>query len=158
MTYEGEAGASLIVSQQPLNRRVDVVAGEVIVESRVFRDGIGYRCQPATDDVTGGLRCDRSEGTVPTPGALTDEALDRFSAELAEAGSGLDLTVEERELAGVTATCLMSTPTAGPTGRGPSGETLCLSAEGAQLLVDAGEERGVAVAYSPTVPDASFDV
>jgi hypothetical protein len=35
---------------------------------------------------------------------------------------------------------------------------LCLSAEGAQLLVDHGGERLVADRYTTTVPDGTFEV
>ena len=159
ITYEGTGGAALVVSQDPPNRRVDVVAGEAVVESRVFRDGIGYRCTPPSTDPTGPLECQRSEGALEAPGAFTEAALDAFSRDLAESVDDLELSVERRDLAGVTATCLVAAPKAGPTdGTGAGVETLCLSPEGGQLLVDAAGERVVARTYATDVPDGTFDV
>lgn len=159
ITYEGTGGASVVVSQAPPNRRVDIVAGEAVVESRVFRGGIGYRCLPPSSEPTAPLECQRSEGDLQAPGAFTDEALDLFSRDLARSMDDLDLSVERRELAGVTATCLVAVPKAGPTdGTGPGAETLCLSAEGGPLLVDTAGERVVARAYTTEVPAGTFDV
>jgi hypothetical protein len=159
ITYAGSGGAALVVSQDPPNRRVDVVSGETVVESRVVRDGTGYLCTPPPDEPDGPLACSREEGALEAPGAFTAEALDAFREDLASSLPDLDLSVEAREVAGVAATCLIATPVAGPTdGSGPSVETLCLSPEGGQLLVDAGGERVVAEAYSTDVPDGTFDV
>jgi hypothetical protein len=159
VTYAGSGGAALIVSQDPPNRRVDVVSGERVVESRVVRDGTGYLCTPPPDEPDGPLACSREEGALEAPGAFTSEALDAFREELVSSLPDVDLSVEAREVADVAATCLVATPAAGPTdASGPSVEALCLSPEGAQLLVDAGGERVVAEAYSTDVPDGTFDV
>src|SRR5690606_11952482 len=45
VTYAGTQGAELIVTQAPPDQRVDVVAAGTVVESRVLRDGIAYRCE-----------------------------------------------------------------------------------------------------------------
>ncbi|MDQ3642905.1 MAG: hypothetical protein M3450_15910, partial [Actinomycetota bacterium] len=76
VTYPGEEGASLVVSQAPPNRRIDIVAGTVVTESRVFRDGVGYRCLPPEGEPGGALECTRAQGALQAPGAFTDEALD----------------------------------------------------------------------------------
>jgi hypothetical protein len=159
ITYQGTGGARLIVSQDPPNRRVDVVAGTTVVESRVFRDGVGYRCAPPEGAPDEPVDCARTEGALPSPGGFTDEALDAFAEDLAASLPDLDLTVEDRDLAGVTATCLVAAPVAGPTdGTGSGVETLCLSPEGGQLLVDAAGERVVAEAYTTDVPEGTFDL
>jgi hypothetical protein len=158
VTYAGEDGAALIVSQRPPDRRIDVVAGQQIVESRVFRGGVAYQCSLPEDDPEAGLDCRRSQGALDAPGAFTDEALDEFAAELAASKDDLDLSVESRTIAGVDATCLVAVPKPGPTdGTGPGVETICLADEGAQLLIDAGGERLVAEAYTTEVPEGTFE-
>ena len=154
--YAGTEGARLVVSQAPPDRRVDVIAAGVVVESRVLRGGVAYRCQREDEE----LRCERAAGALEQPGTFTDDALDEFAAQLAASRDALDLTVEAREVAGTDATCLVSAPKAGTPldGTAPSTDTLCLSPEGAQLLLDAGGERLVADTYSTDVPDGTFDV
>ena len=44
VTYAGTEGARFVVSQEPPDHRVDVIAAGKIVESRVLRDGTAYRC------------------------------------------------------------------------------------------------------------------
>ena len=163
ITYAGTEGATLVVSQEGSNRRLDVVSGTAIVESRVLRDGVGYRCEPATGTGAkkGTLDCRRAAGDLGVTGAFTDTALATFTKELAASTSTLDLSVKRREIAGVQATCLVSAPKGGTPLDGvddPSADTLCVSAEGAQLLVDGNGERLVADAYTTEVPDGTFDV
>jgi hypothetical protein len=147
-----------VVSQHPPDRRIDVVAGDRIVESRVFRDEVAYECTVPEDDPEGPLDCRRSQGALEAPGTFTDESLDTFAADLAESRDDLDLTVEARTIAGVEATCMVAVPKAGPTdGTGPGVETICLSDEGGQLLIDAAGERLVAEAYTTDVPDGTFE-
>ena len=154
--YAGTEGARLVVSQAPPNRRVDVVAAGVVVESRVLRDGTAYRCQREDE----ALACERAAGGLEQPGTFTEAALADFAEQLAASRDALELTVEEREIADTPATCLVSAPKAGTPldGTAPSTDTLCLSAEGAQLLLDAGGERLVADSYATEVPDGTFDV
>ncbi len=156
VAYAGTEGARLVVSQSPPDHRVDVITAGVVVESRVLRDGTAYRCEREADE----LRCTRAAGALERPGSFTDDALDAFTEQLAGSRDALDLTVEEREIAATDATCLVTTPKAGTPldGSGPSTDTLCLSAEGAQLLLDAGGERLVADSYSTAVPEGTFDV
>jgi hypothetical protein len=68
--------------------------------------------------------------------------------------------VETRTIAEVPATCLVSVPKAGTPidGEGPGVDTICLSDDGAQLLVDSAGERVVAAAYRTEVPDRTFEI
>ena len=158
VTYPGDDGTSLVISQAPPDRRIDVVAGDRIVRSQVVRGGVGYRCEPPDGDPTAALECRRSQGALDGPGAFTDEALDTFTGELVEALDDIDLSVETRTIADVDATCLVAAPKAGPTdGTGPGVEEICVSDEGAQLLVDAAGERLVASGYTTQVPEGTFD-
>jgi hypothetical protein len=161
VTYEGADGASITVSQRPPDRRVDASQGGSIVQSQVVRDGVGYTCEVDEDGEVGDpLDCRRTQGAIPAQGAFTDEALATFTRELAGALDALDLTVETRTIAEVPATCLVSVPKAGTPidGEGPGVDTICLSEDGAQLLVDSAGERVVAAAYRTEVPDRTFEI
>ncbi len=158
VTYAGTEGARLVVSQDPPDRRVDVIAGGQVVESRVLRGGTAYRCDMEGEPPE--LRCARAAGSLDAPGAFTAEALAEFTEQLGDSVGAFDLTVERRAVADVEATCLVTTPKAGTPldGTGPGAETLCVSEEGAQLLVDAAGERLVAESYTTAVSDGTFDV
>jgi hypothetical protein len=162
VAYAGDDGARLVVSQDPPDRRVDVVQGDVVVESRVLRGGVGYRCEPAPGPGAepGELSCRRAASSLEATGTFTEEALADFTEQLAASRDGLDLLVTTRTLAGVEATCLTSTPKAGTPldGTGPGTDELCLSKEGAQLLVDHGGQRLVADRYTTKVPKGTFDI
>ena len=161
VSYPGTEGASLVVSQDPPNRRVDVLQAGLLVQSQVVRDGVAYRCRlPARGRPGDELDCTRTGGAIEGPGAFTEEALTTFTEELAASLDALDVTVEERTIAGTRARCLVTAPKAGTQldPEGPGVDTICLSDEGAQLLVDRGGERVVADDYSTTVPSGTFDV
>ncbi|MGH9085277.1 MAG: hypothetical protein ACRDYW_07470 [Acidimicrobiales bacterium] len=161
VSYPGTDGTSLVVSQEPPNRRVDVLQAGLLVQSQVVRDGVSYRCQlPSRGRPGDELECTRTGGAIESPGAFTEEALTTFTEELAASLDALDLTVEARTIADTPASCLVTAPKAGTRldPEGPGVDTICLSHEGAQLLVDRGGERVVADDYSTTVPDGTFDV
>jgi hypothetical protein len=161
VTYAGTDGAEVVVSQDPPNRRVDVVTAGLIVQSQVVRDGVAYRCDlPEGGSPGDPLVCERTQGALTAPGPFTDDALEAFTTALLDSADDVDLTVDERVLADIDARCLVSAPKAGTPldGSGPGVETLCLSPEGAQLLIDSGGERLVADGYSTTVPEGTFDV
>lgn len=161
VTYSGTGGAALTVSQQPPNRRVDVLTAGLVVESQVVRDGVAYRCDLPQDARPGDdLDCARTQGALPDPGGFSADAIKTFTDELLGSGGDLDLSVERRTIAGIDATCLIAAPKAGTPldGTGPGVDTICLSPEGAQLLVDSGGERVVAESYSTEVPKGTFEV
>lgn len=161
VTYEGVDGAAITVSQQPPNRRVDALTAGLIVQSQVVRDGVGYTCElPEGGQPGDPLDCDRTQGAIPAQGAFTDEALATFTEQLAGALDAFDLTVETRTIADVSATCLVSAPKAGTPidGSTPGVDTICLSEDGVQLLVDSASERVVAASYTTEVPEGTFDI
>lgn len=161
VTYPGSDGAEIVVSQDPPNHRVDVLSAGLIVESQVERDGVGYLCRlPETGRPGDDLECARGQGALSAAGSFTQEALDRFAADLAAVRDEVVLTVEERVVAKVEATCLISAPRPGTVldGSDTSVDTICLAPDGTQLLVDVGGDRVVASSYSTTVPAGTFDV
>jgi hypothetical protein len=161
VTYTGADGSSIVVSQDPPNRRVDVLTAGLVVESQVVRDGVAYACTLPADGQPGdAVECDRTSGAVPAPGAFADDAVAAFTDELLDSAGDVDLAVTSRTIAEVEATCLVAAPAAGtPLDGSEAGvDTVCLSPEGAQLLVDAGGERVVADGYTTDVPDGTFDV
>lgn len=162
VSYAGTEGARLVVSQAPPDRRVDVLDGDVMVESRVLHDQVAYRCEPDTRDGAkpGALSCRRAAGALDAAGTFTADALTSFTDQLASSRTTLTVKVDARTIAGVRARCLTSTPKAGTPidGTGPGTDVLCLSPEGAQLLVDRSGDRLVADHYSTKVPKGTFDV
>jgi hypothetical protein len=162
LTIPGDDGSTIVVAQAPPDRRIDIVIGKQIVESRVLRGGVGYSCTVPSTTIGSApdLVCDRKAGDLRTEGVFTTEALEAFVADLAGSLDDVDLTVDHRAIAGVDATCLVSAPKAGTplTGEEPGVETICLSPEGAQLLVDSGGQRVRATEYATDVPRGTFDV
>ena len=161
VTYAGSENANIVVYQEPPNRRVDVVKSGRTVESRLLRDGVSYLCQPdAQAGAAAPLKCTRDASALSAPGAFSNKALDDFTDSLSASKGTLDLTVDERRVADTMAQCLITAPKAGTEldGTGPTVDTLCVSPEGAQLLVDVDGDRVVANAYSTDVPEGTFDV
>jgi hypothetical protein len=162
VTYAGDGGAGLVVSQDPPDRRIDVVQGEVVVSSRVLHDGVAYRCEAETAEGAkpGDLTCERAAGALEAVGTFTQDALQDFIDQVEASKDELSITVDERTIADTDVTCVTTTPKAGTEldGTGPGTDVLCLSDEGAQLLVDHAGERLVADSYSTTVPKGTFDV
>ncbi|MGV3760385.1 MAG: hypothetical protein ACO1PW_12730 [Actinomycetota bacterium] len=161
VTYPGPDDTSLVVSQDPPRRRVDVVQAGLIVESQVLVDGVSYHCTIPDGGRPGDeLRCQRSSTALPGTGAFTEAALDEFTEVLVASADQVRTTVEDRTVAGQAVTCLVSTPRPEtlPEGTEATTDTICLDDDGVQLLVDAAGERLVADAYSAEVPEGTFDV
>jgi len=154
VTYPGEDGAALVVSQQPPNRRIDAVAAGLIVQSQVVLDDTTYTCDlPDGGSPGDALECRRTQAAAPAHGAFTPEALEDFAEDLAERADRTELRVEARTIADVEARCLVAEPR-----DGGDAETICVGPDGAQLLLDAGGQRVEADAYTPDVPDGTFDL
>lgn len=155
ISYPGPDGTSLVVAQEPPNRRIDALEAGLVVESQVLVDGVAYRCELPDGGRPGdALRCQRTSAALPGTGAFTPEALEAFADELAASLDAVDLEVEERTIAGVATTCLIATHRAGDA----TADTICVGPDGAQLLVEVGGERRVADAYSDTVPAGTFEL
>lgn len=155
VSYPGADESELVVSQRPPHRRIDSVESGVVIESRIVRGAVGYLCLPVEGEQ---LVCTREAGAIGAPGTFTVDALEQLTVALGEATEAYELRVEERTMVGTTARCLVAELRDGAEApeRGALG-TLCLSPEGAQLLVDTSGERLEASDYTTDVPSGAFD-
>lgn len=161
ISYPGEDGSALVVSQDPPNRRLDALEAGLIVESQVLRDGVTYACALPEGGRPGDpLTCRRTSAALPGTGVFTTGALETFASELAAGLDQVELAVETRTIAGAEARCLVATPRPEtvPDGTDADPDVICVGDDGAQLLVDVAGERIVADAYSPSVPSGTFEV
>ena len=157
VTYPGtEPGTSLVVANDPPDRRVDLVDDEVIVEVRMVLDGQAYEC--ARDDEVDRIRsCTRTDAVVEPPGLFDDEALEQLTTALTDRREDFTFEVVRRPIAGVEASCLVTEVREGRERPelGARGE-ICVSPEGALLRVDQSDESLEATDYTTDVPDNTF--
>lgn len=157
VTYPGPTPDSkLVVANRPPDRRVDVVSGGEVHEVRLVVDGEALTCARP-----GGLGdfepCVRTDAVADPPGAFGPNAIAELTESLRDRVSDFAFAVEPRPVAGVEATCLVTRILAGR--ERPElgdGGTLCVSPEGALLLVDQGDEQLEASDYSTDVADGTF--
>ncbi|HEU5083150.1 MAG TPA: hypothetical protein VFU14_07415 [Acidimicrobiales bacterium] len=175
--YPGPAdGTELVVTSRPPDRRVEVVADGVTTEVRLVTGGQAFECTPATGEGGGeggsdgaepaepagdgrdvDLRCERTDALAEPPGAFSERALEELQDALADRADDYAFEVETAPVAGVEARCLVTrrregreSPELGEQG------TLCVSQEGALLLVDQGSDRLEALDYDTDVDESVF--
>lgn len=158
VTYPASDGTgSVVISQEPPNRRVDVTDGRDLVESHITRDGTSYRCAPAGKQEA--LACERTGSGDDIGGVFTPEALASTSRQLSEAAGDYDLAIERRTVAKATATCLVATSKPGrPAAVDGLEGTICLSEEGVVLAITRGGEQVEASGYVLEVPTGTFEL
>jgi hypothetical protein len=150
VSYEPFSGVAIRVVQDPPRRRVDLLTKGVLSRSLTVREGSFLCVRPPS----GGWGC-RGAEPPDRPGGLLDpgevnKTVDRLQAHTAD----YRFEAETRQIAGVDARCLVVTPRAG--GRG---ETLCVSDEGATLLVERPDKPTVrAGAYTTAIAPDAFRV
>jgi hypothetical protein len=137
------AGASIVLIQDPPLRRVDVVSPPVTRSVFVTKQGT-YEC--ALDNQK--WSCQQSPQQEAAPGLLAPADIDRFVAELKDAKTNYVFSVANKKVANTDTRCLVTKPKAGVTG---GGSTLCLSQQGAVLLVEGAGNPLRAVKYSTSV-------
>lgn len=181
--YPGPSdGTDLIVTNRPPDRRVEVAADGMTFEVRLVTDGQAFECLPpetepededgdgdadetetepddggASDGATDELTCTRTDAVVDAPGVFRPEALDELSDALAARLDDYTFEIETKAVAGIEARCLVTRLRSGREDPelGSSG-TICASPEGALVLVDQGDERLEATAYTTEVADDAF--
>lgn len=159
VTYPNETGdGRLVVTQDPPNRRVDLVKGTEILESRLVRGEVGYTCLPEGEARE--LRCERTSGRAALGGTLDPKAIEQTVERLRERAADYTFEVTERALLGVKASCLVTERRAGAPDDPASGQkgTICLSPEGALLVVQSGDRSVAATGYTTAIPDGIFDL
>lgn len=156
-TYPGPTEASeLVVANDPPDRRVDIVADDLVVEVRLVLDGEAFRCE--RDDERDEIgACERTDVVVGTPGPFADDTLDDLTASLGARTDDFTFRIETQPIAGVDASCLVTEvregrerPELGVAG------TICVSPEGALLKVDQAGQSLEAVDYATEIPDNTF--
>lgn len=155
--YPGSDGTTLVVSNRPPERRVDVVRDGRVVEIRLLTGGEAHRCEP--DDDGEPASCTRTDAFVAPPGIFDERAVERLTTALAGRLEDFVFDVEDDVVAGAEATCLVTTVRAGRDrpdlgGRG----SLCVSDRGAVLRLDRDGEQLEASDYGTDVPADRFDL
>jgi hypothetical protein len=157
VTYQIDDGTGVrevTVAQDPPNHRLDVMNTDGSADSTIRLDDEVHQCHRDG----GAWECGRVDVVPPGGGAFDEEALAERAAALADRADDYEFSVESRQLAGVDASCLVTTLAEGHPADPALGEagTLCVSPEGAVLLVESGGTRQAATAYSTELPDDAF--
>jgi hypothetical protein len=146
VTYAKSAnGTTVVLIQDPPRRRVDVVAPPVTRSVFVTSDGT-YDC--ALDNQKWG--CQKAQQQEALPGLLAPADITRTAAELKAARTNYTFKVIDKKVAGADSRCLVTTPRPGI---GGAGSTLCLSPQGAVLLVEGAGNPLRAERYSTSVDE-----
>ena len=156
-TYPGpDEGTDLVVANRPPDRRVDVVADEVIVQVQLSLDGESFRCSrdPEVDAID---ECERTDAIVEAPGTFGDAAMATLTESLTERLEDFEFELQTSPIAGVEAQCLVTRVREGK--ERPEladGGTMCVSPEGVLLRVAQGDELLEATDYSTEIADNTF--
>ena len=144
VTYEKSAtGSTIVLIQDPPLRRVDVVAPPVTRSVFVTKSGT-FDCALDNQKWT----CRQSKEQQGPPGLLAPADVTRTAAELKAARTNYDFSVTDRTVAKTDVRCLVTKPKPGVPG---AGSTLCLSPEGAVLMVEGAGTPLKAASYSTKV-------
>jgi hypothetical protein len=142
-------------TERPPDSRFDTFHADGTVDATISVSGHGYQCTMAASH----WDCGELGITAPATGQVFNPtavqgAIDRFRQQAAN----YDFRVEDRQLVGVNARCLITTRKPGHEQDSSLGAsaTLCLSPEGAVLLVDTPSGTITATAYSTTIPGDAF--
>ena len=157
VTYPGpEPDTSFVVANDPPDRRVDLIEGDVVVEVRLVLDGESFECS-RDEDSDRIERCTRTDAFVESPGLFDDGALEALTAALTGRRDDFTFRVGREAIAGVEARCLVTELREGRERPelGARGE-ICVSPEGALLRIDQGDEAIEATDYSTDIPDNTF--
>lgn len=156
-TYPGpDDGTDLVVANRPPDRRVDVVADEVIVQVQLSLDGQSFRCtrDPDLDAIDD---CERTDALVEAPGAFGDAAMATLTESLTDRLEDFTFELQTSAIAGVEAQCLVTRVREGrERPELADGGTICVSPEGVLLRVAQGDELLEATDYSTDISDNTF--
>jgi hypothetical protein len=151
--------SQVTLTQQEPKRRVDVFHADGTIDSTIGTGARNVQCTKTGDT----WQCGNLEGAIgaqPSNGVLDTNALSAAAERLRERAADFDFRIDTRNIAGVSARCLVTTrkpEAASDPSLGASG-TLCLSSEGALLLGETPTGRFEAKEYSTTIPTDAFDL
>src|SRR3954452_795661 len=141
-------------TQRPPDVRFDAFHADGSVDSTIGTGGKRFQCTMTNNAwQCGELGATDPIGEVFDPKTVTDAV-----TKLQQQTDVFDFRVESRTIAGVNARCLVTTPkpTAVSGSSSPGSATMCLSPEGAILLVEVPTGTITASSYSTTIPDDAF--
>jgi hypothetical protein len=146
VTYAPSAtGTTVVLVQDPPRRRVDLVTPPVTRSVFVTKDGT-FDCALDNQKWT----CQKSAQQESPPGLLAPADVQRTVTQLQSSKADYTFKVTDRKVAATSARCLLITPRrSAPPGSTPS--TLCLSSQGAVLLVEGAGTPLRAARYSTSV-------
>jgi hypothetical protein len=150
-------GRVVTVSQQPPDRRVDVVSDDGSADATISVDGTAYACSdPPGDD---GWRCEVL-GDPTADGAFGEADVTELAGALTSGVEDYEFSTEQREVAGTGVTCLVTRLRTGRSADAALGEegVLCVAASGAVLLAERPSGTLRATEYSTTVADDAFEL
>lgn len=155
----GDTPATAELFQAPPNQRVDIrvqQAGEELVRS-VITDG---RRQWDCSRVQARWACGKPTVEKGGVNPFGDAELDAMVSTLRGAKADYTFRLARREVAGVTARCLVTELKPGRRAQAGIGSrgTLCISPEGVPLLVETPQSSLRAVRYTTTVPGGVFEL
>lgn len=158
VTYAGATAdaPTVTVTQEPPRRRIDVDPGAVGVARTALTAG---DASTTCTRIGGDWACRPGE-TPPELAGFAERDLTATAQALGRARDDYDFRVEERELVGVDARCLVTTRKPGRTNpRLGERATMCISSEGVLLLVERpGAAALRATAYTTDLPGDAFDL
>lgn len=150
-------GGRVVVTQRPPDRRVDVVAADGTVDSTISVGGRVHACtDPAGDEP---WRCERL-ADAPAEGGFDADAVADLAHALSVGVDHYDFAVEEEQLLGTSARCLVTRLRAGGDADPALGSEgrLCIADTGALLLVERPAGIVRATQYATGVDDDAFDL
>jgi hypothetical protein len=145
-TYD-DGDRTLVVTQRPPDRRVDVTASDGAVDSTITAAGTVHACTDPPGDEP--ASCEEV-GSAQPAGVFDELTITAFTEAMLDRDPTFEL--EDRQLAGTDARCLV-------TRDAEATSTLCIAADtGAVLLLDSPTGGLRAVGYSTDVGDGAFDL
>lgn len=152
-----DGGATRVVlTQRPPQLRVDTIEPDGDTTSLIRDGNDSYQCR----QTAGSWRCHELGADPGELGAIDPEAVAAVVESLTERAEFYDFAVEERELIGIAAECLVTTRRPDAPDDAALGEsaTLCVTDIGAVLLAETPSGAVTAVEYATDVDDEAFEL
>ena len=142
-------------TQRPPDTRFDVFHADGTVDSTITVDGHSYQCTMTANHWDCG---DLGPAPLTSAQVFSPAAVQKAIDSFRQRANDYDFRVEDRSMVSVTARCLVTTRKPGHDQDSSLGAsaTLCLSPEGAMLLVDVPSGSITATAYTTTIPADAF--